>query len=110
MMKRLTGLVAMAAVFAATLPAIGQQAPAPGTIPRIDTIRKAGVLRVAVLANAPWLLENTTLSTFVAITCAAPFRAERGNLTAPLESLLALSCHGTRGGSSRDGSSRGSRP
>jgi polar amino acid transport system substrate-binding protein len=59
-MKRLTGLVAMAAVFAATLPAIGQQAPAPGTIPRIDTIRKAGVLRVAVLANAPWLLENTT--------------------------------------------------
>jgi polar amino acid transport system substrate-binding protein len=60
MMKRLTGLVAMAAVFAATLPAIGQQAPAPGTIPRIDTIRKAGVLRVAVLANAPWLVENTT--------------------------------------------------
>jgi polar amino acid transport system substrate-binding protein len=60
MMKRLTGLIAMAAVFAATLPAIGQQAPAPGTIPRIDTIRKAGVLRVAVLANAPWLLENTT--------------------------------------------------
>jgi polar amino acid transport system substrate-binding protein len=59
-MKRLTGLVAMAAVFAATLPAIGQQAPAPGTIPRIDTIRKAGVLRVAVLANAPWLVENTT--------------------------------------------------
>ena len=60
MMERLTGLVAMAAVFAATLPAIGQQAPAPGTIPRIDAIRKAGVLRVAVLANAPWLLENTT--------------------------------------------------
>ena len=28
--------------------------------PRIDVIKKAGVLRVAVLANAPWLVENTT--------------------------------------------------
>lgn len=37
-----------------------QQPPAPGASPRIDAIRKAGVLRVAVLANAPWLVENTT--------------------------------------------------
>jgi polar amino acid transport system substrate-binding protein len=59
MMKRLMGLLAMAAVFAA-LPAMGQEAPAPGAIPRIDAIRKAGALRVAVLANAPWLVENTT--------------------------------------------------
>src|SRR5690242_11344486 len=34
--------------------------PAPGSSPRIDAIRKAGVLRVGVLANAPWLVENTT--------------------------------------------------
>src|SRR5882724_1104833 len=34
--------------------------PAPGASPRIDAIRKAGALRVAVLANAPWLVENTT--------------------------------------------------
>ncbi|MFI5013540.1 MAG: substrate-binding periplasmic protein [Hyphomicrobiales bacterium] len=34
--------------------------PAPGASPRIDAIRKAGALRVAVLANAPWLIENTT--------------------------------------------------
>jgi len=60
MMKRLMGLLAMAAVLTATLPAMGQEAPAPGAIPRIDAIRKAGALRVAVLANAPWLLENTT--------------------------------------------------
>jgi polar amino acid transport system substrate-binding protein len=60
MLKRLAGLLAMAAVFAAPLPATGQEAPAPGAIPRIDAIRKAGALRVAVLANAPWLVENTT--------------------------------------------------
>ena len=34
--------------------------PAAGASPRIDAIRKAGVLRVGVLANAPWLVENTT--------------------------------------------------
>ncbi|MEP6701624.1 MAG: transporter substrate-binding domain-containing protein [Betaproteobacteria bacterium] len=34
--------------------------PAPGTSPRIDAIKKAGVLRIGVLANAPWLVENTT--------------------------------------------------
>jgi polar amino acid transport system substrate-binding protein len=34
--------------------------PAPGASPRIDAIRKTGALRVAVLANAPWLVENTT--------------------------------------------------
>jgi polar amino acid transport system substrate-binding protein len=37
-----------------------QEIPAPGKSARIDAIRKAGVLRVAVLANAPWLVENTT--------------------------------------------------
>ncbi len=34
--------------------------PAPGTSPRVDAIKKAGVLRVGVLANAPWLIENTS--------------------------------------------------
>jgi len=34
--------------------------PAPGASPRIDAIKKAGALRVGVLANAPWLVENTS--------------------------------------------------
>ena len=34
--------------------------PAPGTSPRVDAIKKAGALRVGVLANAPWLVENTS--------------------------------------------------
>ena len=34
--------------------------PAPGASPRVDAIKKAGVLRVGVLANAPWLVENTS--------------------------------------------------
>src|SRR5436309_1216711 len=34
--------------------------PAPGASPRIDAIKKAGVLRIGVLANAPWLVENTS--------------------------------------------------
>jgi polar amino acid transport system substrate-binding protein len=34
--------------------------PAPGASPRVDAIHKSGALRVAVLANAPWLVENTT--------------------------------------------------
>ena len=51
---------AMLGALAATLPAQAQDAPAPGASPRVDAIRKAGALRVAVLANAPWLVENTT--------------------------------------------------
>ncbi len=50
------GLLAAGAAVAGELPA----APAPGASPRVDAIRKAGALRVAVLANAPWLVENTT--------------------------------------------------
>ena len=34
--------------------------PAPGASPRVDAIKKSGVLRVGVLANAPWLVENTS--------------------------------------------------
>jgi len=46
---------------ALALPAAADVAvPAPGASPRIDAIKKAGVLRVGVLANAPWLVENTS--------------------------------------------------
>jgi polar amino acid transport system substrate-binding protein len=37
-----------------------QEPPAPGVSPRIDAIRKSGELRVGVLANLPWLVENTS--------------------------------------------------
>jgi polar amino acid transport system substrate-binding protein len=61
-MAKANALLALA-LFAMLSSAVGAQAqdiPAPGTSARIDAIRKAGVLRVAVLANAPWLVENTT--------------------------------------------------
>ncbi len=46
---------------AVVLPALAQiPAPPAGASPRIDAIRKSGVLRVGVLANAPWLVENTS--------------------------------------------------
>lgn len=51
---------ALAGVLSITLSAAAQQMPAPGKNARVDAIRKAGALRVAVLANAPWLVENTT--------------------------------------------------
>jgi polar amino acid transport system substrate-binding protein len=60
-MNGLKTLIAGLALVAATaLPALAQDVPAPGKSARIDAIKKAGVLRVAVLANAPWLVENTT--------------------------------------------------
>lgn len=40
--------------------ALAQSLPAPGASARIDAIKKAGALRVAVLSNPPWLVENTT--------------------------------------------------
>ena len=52
---------AAALAFALALPALAQTPiPAPGASPRVDSIKKAGALRVGVLANAPWLVENTT--------------------------------------------------
>ncbi len=62
-MKHLKSILAGAARLGAvlrTLPAMAQEPPAAGASPRIDAIRKAGVLRVGVLANAPWLVESTT--------------------------------------------------
>jgi polar amino acid transport system substrate-binding protein len=53
------GLIA-ACLLAVSLPALAQEPPAAGKSPRVDAIRKAQVLRVGVLANAPWLVENTT--------------------------------------------------
>ena len=47
-------------VLGVALGAQAQQPPAPGTSARIDAIKKAGALRVAVLSNPPWLVENTT--------------------------------------------------
>ena len=59
-MSKLFGRVALTLLFAA-LPALADvPVPAPGASPRIDAIKKAGVLRVGVLANAPWLVENTS--------------------------------------------------
>ncbi|BEP35561.1 transporter substrate-binding domain-containing protein [Variovorax sp. V59] len=53
------GLAAL--LLAGTFAAVhAQEPPAPGASPRIDAIRKAGELRVGVLQNAPWLIENTT--------------------------------------------------
>jgi polar amino acid transport system substrate-binding protein len=58
------GALFMAAALAmahfATNPAQAQEPPAPGVSARIDAIRKAGELRVGVLANLPWLAENTS--------------------------------------------------
>ena len=52
---------AVTAALSLALPALADVAvPAPGASPRIDAIKKNGVLRVGVLANAPWLVENTS--------------------------------------------------
>jgi len=48
----LTSLVATSA-FAVDVPAAGKS-------PRIDAIKAAGALRAGVLANTPWLIENTS--------------------------------------------------
>src|SRR5438093_10614647 len=57
--KRLTAALA-GAFFAGAALAQTPALPPPGASSRIDAIRKAGVLRVGVLANAPWLVENTS--------------------------------------------------
>ncbi|WP_269759683.1 transporter substrate-binding domain-containing protein [Variovorax sp. E3] len=38
---------------------MAQTPPAPGASARIDAIRKAGVIRVGVVNNPPWLVQNT---------------------------------------------------
>ncbi|MGH8817992.1 MAG: ABC transporter substrate-binding protein, partial [Achromobacter pestifer] len=46
------------ALLAVGAAAQAQTPPAPGESPRIDAIRKAGVLRVGVVNNPPWLVQN----------------------------------------------------
>jgi polar amino acid transport system substrate-binding protein len=61
-MRRLGQFIAacvMVSVVAVAPLAMAQDAPPPGASPRVDAIKKSGTLRVAVLANAPWLVENT---------------------------------------------------
>src|SRR5690348_7383816 len=58
--RRLAATLVTASLAASGAAMAQAQVPAPGTSPRIDAIKKAGVLRVGVLANAPWLVENTT--------------------------------------------------
>ena len=58
---RLCRHLALAAVAAGiSAAALAQTPPAPGASQRIDAIRKAGVLRVGVVNNPPWLAQNTT--------------------------------------------------
>jgi polar amino acid transport system substrate-binding protein len=61
-MKLMKTTLMASCMLAVSLPAFAQEVPAPGKSPRIDAIKKAGTLRVGVLANAPWLVENTTSS------------------------------------------------
>ncbi|MDR3454840.1 MAG: transporter substrate-binding domain-containing protein [Rhodoferax sp.] len=49
-----------AVLMVASAAALAQTPPPPGASPRIDAIRKAGVLRVGVVNNPPWLVQNTT--------------------------------------------------
>ena len=60
MKTALKGLLALAGLIPLLSAAMAQDVPAPSKSPRIEAIKKAGVLRVGVLANAPWLIENTT--------------------------------------------------
>jgi polar amino acid transport system substrate-binding protein len=59
-MRRLASCAVAALSFAATAALADVAVPAPGASPRVDAIKKAGALRVGVLANAPWLVENTS--------------------------------------------------
>jgi polar amino acid transport system substrate-binding protein len=63
-MRRTTRIAALVSAAIATTmlaaPLSAAEAPAPGESPRVDAIRNAGALRVAVIHNIPWLVENTT--------------------------------------------------
>ncbi|MBO9123724.1 MULTISPECIES: substrate-binding periplasmic protein [unclassified Rhizobium] len=59
-LKVLSALTLAASIVVSGGIAKAADVPAAGASPRIDAIKKAGVLRVGVLANTPWLVENTT--------------------------------------------------
>jgi polar amino acid transport system substrate-binding protein len=52
--------LALAACVIAFSHSVGAQEAPPTNSPRVQSIQKAGVFRVGVLANAPWLVENTS--------------------------------------------------
>lgn len=58
--RPVTTFALAAALVAAVGGAHAQTPPPPGASARIDAIRKAGVLRVGVVNNPPWLAQNTT--------------------------------------------------
>ncbi|MBZ9603288.1 substrate-binding periplasmic protein [Phyllobacterium chamaecytisi] len=58
-MKFVSGLTVAFYTVAATI-CWAADLPAPGQSPRIDAIKDAGVIRVGVLHNMPWLVENTS--------------------------------------------------
>ena len=61
--SRLMGFALLTAGFLASANAsawANDAPPAPGVSPRIDAIKAAGKLRIGVLTNPPWLVENTT--------------------------------------------------
>ena len=59
--RRATARLALSAiVLAGASSARAQTPPEPGASERIDAIRKAGVLRVGVVNNPPWLVQNTS--------------------------------------------------
>src|SRR3989442_3141832 len=58
--RPVTALALVAALAATVSSALAQTPPPPGASPRIDAIRKAGVLRVGVVNTPPWLAQNTT--------------------------------------------------
>jgi len=57
--RRLARAALAAALAGTCIGALAQTPPPPGASPRIDAIRKAGVLRVGVVNNPPWLAQNT---------------------------------------------------
>jgi len=60
LIRTLAGAALAAALAGACVGAQAQTVPAPGASARIDAIRKAGVLRVGVVNNPPWLAQNTS--------------------------------------------------
>lgn len=62
MKKLLWAVVAATAMNMVSLAGMAQaqEVPAPGKSARIDAIKKSGELRAGVLANPPWLVEDTT--------------------------------------------------
>jgi len=58
--RRTTASLILSAAMLAAGAVHAQTPPAPGASERIDAIRKSGELRVGVVNNPPWLVQNTT--------------------------------------------------